>query len=113
MYEPDQGKIAFITDERLYCYKVMPFGLKNTRATFHRLVNHVFKLLIEKTMEFYVDDMITKSTDMNYHVQHLQQTFSLLWKYKMELNPKKWTFSVSLGKFNVVSDFIARQRLQY
>ena len=26
----DQGKIAFITDRCLHCYKMMPFGLKNT-----------------------------------------------------------------------------------
>lgn len=50
-------------------------------------------------MEVYVDDMITKSMDMNYHVQHLQQTFSLFQKYKMKLNLEKCVFGVSLGKF--------------
>ena len=28
--EEDQEKTAFVTSQRLYCYKVMPFGLKNT-----------------------------------------------------------------------------------
>ena len=31
MYELDEEHISFITDQGLYCYKSMPFGLKNTR----------------------------------------------------------------------------------
>ncbi|KAL5577383.1 hypothetical protein UlMin_019082 [Ulmus minor] len=30
MHQPDQEHTAFLTDQGLYCYKVMPFGLKNT-----------------------------------------------------------------------------------
>ena len=39
MAEEDQEKIAFITSQGLYCYRVMPFGLKNVGAMYQRLVN--------------------------------------------------------------------------
>ena len=34
MYSPDAEKTTFITPHRLYCYNVIPFGLKNARATY-------------------------------------------------------------------------------
>ena len=42
MDETDQEKTSFITSQRLFCYKVMSFGLKNAGATYQRLVNHMF-----------------------------------------------------------------------
>ena len=42
MDEYNQEKTLFVTSQGLYCYKVMPFGLKNARATYQRLVNHMF-----------------------------------------------------------------------
>ena len=43
MDEADQEKTSFITSQCLFCYKVMPFMLKNVRATYQRLVNHMFR----------------------------------------------------------------------
>ena len=40
--EDDQVKISFVTSQGLYCYKVMPFGLKNAGATYQRLMNRMF-----------------------------------------------------------------------
>ena len=34
MAEEDQEKTAFVTSQGLYGYRVMPFGLKNARATY-------------------------------------------------------------------------------
>ena len=39
MCEPDEDHTSFITNQGLYCYKALPFGLKNDGATYQRLVN--------------------------------------------------------------------------
>ena len=54
MDEADQEKTSFITSQGLFCYKVMPFGLKNVGATYQRLVNHMFCSQIGRNVEVYV-----------------------------------------------------------
>ena len=50
MYPPDKDKMMFITDRGTQCYKVLPFGLKNARATFQWMVIKIFKEQIGHTM---------------------------------------------------------------
>ena len=95
----DEENTAFITNQGLYCYKVMSFKLKNTGATYQRLVNKMFTELLGKLMEVYVDDMLVKSLQVEQHIQHLEQIFQVLSKYKTRLNPAKCAFRVASGKF--------------
>ena len=99
MHYLDAEKTSFITPHGLYCYNVMPFGLKNARATYQRLVTKMFRPLLESTMEVYIDDMLVKSKLRPDHAAHLQQTFNLLRKYDMKLNPLKCAFEVSADRF--------------
>ena len=93
MDEEDQEKTAFITSQGLYCYIVMPFGLKNVGAICQRLVNHIFSQQIGRNMKVYVDDMQAKSKDEEDHLDDLKETFNTLRKYKMKLNPTKCVFN--------------------
>ncbi|KAM1978358.1 hypothetical protein ACFX16_015057 [Malus domestica] len=77
----------------------MPFNLKNTRITYQRLVNMIFKKQIGVTMEVYIDDIMMKGKQRSNHISNLVKTFDILRKYKMKLNPAKYTFEVSLGRF--------------
>ena len=99
MHVPDQEHTSFITDRGLYCYKVMSFGLKKVGATYQCLVNMIFKEQIAKTMEVYVDDILVKSKTTANHVAHLFETFVVLRKYRMKLNPLKCVFRVASEKF--------------
>ncbi|CAL2238685.1 unnamed protein product [Prunus armeniaca] len=77
----------------------MPFGLKNARATYQRLVKSIFAPLIGNTMEVYVDDMLVKSCTTAQHISNLFTMFAILKQYKMRLNPMKCAFGVTSGKF--------------
>ena len=99
MDEEDQEKIAFIASQGLYCYKVMPFGLKNARATYQRLVNQMFSKQIGKNVEVYIDGMLVKSKEEEDHLDNLRETFNTLRQYNMNLNPSKCAFGVSSRKF--------------
>ena len=78
MAEEDQEKTAFITSQGLYCYKVMPFGLKNVGATYQRLVNQMFSKQIGRNMEVYVDDVLIKSKEEENHLDDLKEMFGTL-----------------------------------
>ncbi|GAB2279186.1 hypothetical protein Dimus_039334 [Dionaea muscipula] len=81
MRKDDEEKTAFITQDRTFCYKMMPFGLKNAGATYQRLVNKIFAPVLGKTFEAYVDDMLVKSVTENEHVTALESAFTILRKY--------------------------------
>ena len=65
----------------------MSFSLKNVGATYQRLVTKMFRPLLGKTMEVYIDDILVKSKERPDHAGHLQEAFELLRVYGMKLNP--------------------------
>ena len=61
MDESDHEKMSFITNQGIFCYKVMSFGLKNVGATYQRLMNKMFANQIRRNVQVYVNDMLVKS----------------------------------------------------
>ncbi|KAL0328211.1 UNVERIFIED_CONTAM: Retrovirus-related Pol polyprotein from transposon opus [Sesamum calycinum] len=94
----DQEKMRLVTDQRVFCYNVMPFGLKNIGTTYQRLVNHMFQNQIGRNMEVYIDDMLVKSAKEQDHIEDLEECFQILTTFGMKLNPAKCTFGVRGGK---------------
>ena len=77
----------------------MPYGLKNAGVTYQRLVNYMFRDLIGKSMEVYVDDLLVKSKNESDHLRHLANVFDILKKFRIKLNPAKCMFGILSGKF--------------
>ena len=77
----------------------MPYKLKNARAMYQRLVNKMFKKMIEKTKEVYIDAMLVKSLKTTDHIAHLEEMFGVIRKHQMMLNPSKCIFVSSSSKF--------------
>ena len=98
MAEQDKEKTTFITQWGTYCYRVMPFGLKNAGATYQRTATTLLHDMMHKEVEVYVDDMIVKSKDRIGHLSALRKFFERLRRYNMRLNPQKCAFGVTSGK---------------
>ena len=99
MHEIDQEKTSFVTSQGLFCYKVMPFSLKNVGTTYQRLMNMMFTQQIGRNFHVYVDDMLVKSQREEDHLEDLRETFDTLRSYNMKLNLGKCAFVVTAGKF--------------
>ena len=99
MHENDQEETSFVTNQGLFCNKVMPFGLKNAGATYQRLMNRMFAPQIGRNVQVYVDDMLVKSRQEEDHLKYLKETIDTLRSYNMKLNPGKCAFGVTVGKF--------------
>nr|KYP73527.1 Transposon Ty3-I Gag-Pol polyprotein [Cajanus cajan] len=99
MYPPDEVHTSFITDHAKYCYRVMPFGLKNARATYQRMMDKVFHQQIRRNMEVYVDDMVVKTTSATDHTTNLAEEFAQIRRHNLRLNPEKCIFSIQGDKF--------------
>nr|KYP41524.1 Retrovirus-related Pol polyprotein from transposon 17.6 [Cajanus cajan] len=99
MHPPDKVHTSFITDHANYCYRVMPFGLKNAGATYQRLMYKVFQQQIGRNMEVYVDDMVVKTTSAADHAADLAEVFAQVRRHNMRLNLEKCVFDVQGGKF--------------
>ena len=95
----DEELTAFRTPEGIYCYEVMPFGLKNAGTTYQRAMTVVLDGLLYEIVECYIDDIVMKSKREEDHLQHLAIVFETLRKHKPKRNPMKCAFGVSSGKF--------------
>ncbi|GJS06255.1 reverse transcriptase domain-containing protein [Tanacetum coccineum] len=99
MAKEDEEKTAFITNQGIFCYTKMPFGLRNAGATYQRLVDKAFHKQIGRNLEVYVDDLVIKSRTEDEIVRDMEETFQTLREINMKLNPKKCTFGIEEGMF--------------
>nr|GEV11108.1 transposon Ty3-I Gag-Pol polyprotein [Tanacetum cinerariifolium] len=106
MAKRDKDKADFFTEKGVFCYWKMPFGLKNIRATYQRLIDKVFNNQIGRNLEAYIDCMVIKSAYEEDMLIDIQETFDKLWAINMKLNLKKCSFGVEEGY--VLANFLAK-----
>lgn len=76
----------------------MPFGLKNENVTYQRHVNKKLREKLRNAMEVYIHDILVKSKKVENYLQDLEESFNILNKFNMKLNPSKHHFSIKAGK---------------
>ena len=68
MNPEDRIHTAFVTQKGMFCYRMMPFGLKNAGATYQCLINKMFTKQLGRIIEVYIDDMVIKSKEADQHL---------------------------------------------
>lgn len=81
-----------------FYYDVMPFGLKNTKETYPRLMDSVFAEQIGRNLEVYIKYMVYKALK-GQHKEDLKEALASVKKYNTQLNTSKCSFGVQANKF--------------
>ena len=88
----------------------MPFGLKNARSTYQRMITKMFESQMGKNIEVYINDMVVKSKIVFEHIKDLNNIFEILRGHKFRLNASKYSFGVGSGKF--LGYMVTHQRIK-
>ena len=89
MADRDKYKTAFITEDGLFEFNVLPFGLNNAPATFQRLMDAVLAGIKWKSLLVYLDDIIVFSSSFDKHLRDLSETFTRIRDANLRLKPSK------------------------
>ena len=88
---------AFVTPSGLYQYKVMPFGMKNSPATFQRMVNKLVRDI--DGCEGYIDDVVIYSDNWSDHIRQIKCFFQIMREAKLTINLMKSEFGKATVKY--------------
>ena len=85
-------KAAFVTNEGLFQFRVMPFGLYNAPATFERLMDRVLCGMRWSRCLVYLDDVISFGKSVPEALMRLEEVLARLSDFGLQLKAKNCTF---------------------
>ena len=108
--ESDRPKTAFVSRRGLFEFRVMPFGLCNTPATFERLVETVLAGLNWQTCLIYLDDVIVIGRNFEDMIKNLDNVLQRLHEAGLKLKPRKCQLFAKQVEF--LGHVISREGIQ-
>ena len=93
IHPEDIHKTAFVTQNGHYEWLVLPFGLNNAPATFHRIVQRILGNLLNHGVYSYLDDVILYAKTQEEHDTLLREVFTRLKDHNVKLKRTKCMFS--------------------
>ena len=82
-------KTCFVTHQGTYAFKVLPFGLCNSPATFERLMDIVLRGLQWEKCLCYVDDVIVFGSSFEIALENLKTVFERYRQANLKIKPSK------------------------
>ena len=95
----DQEKTAFVTQDGLYQFRVLPMGLMNSPATFQRIMNNILGHNRWDYVVIYLDDILIFSKSFTEHMKHLAKILTVLQRHQFTLNPDKCSVATQTVEF--------------
>jgi transposase InsO family protein len=107
--QEDKEKTAFITQDGLYQFEVLPMGLMNAPPSFQRVMNNILGYKRWDYILVYLDDILIFSDSFEAHMKHLQEIFNVLSAHHFTLNPDKC--SVAQQSIDFLSHTITKESI--
>ena len=90
--ENDKEKTAFTTQEGLFEFNVMPFGLCNAPATFQRLMDLTLSRMLWTKCLVYLDDVVIFGRTFGDILKNLESVLRRLRQVSLKVKPSKCAF---------------------
>ena len=91
----DRFKTSFVVPHEQYQWKVLPFGINNAPSEFQKRMEDIFRE--NKWALVYIDDILICSEDIQEHLKHLQEFYSMVFKHGLVLSKSK----MAIGKIDI------------
>ncbi|KAI5756548.1 hypothetical protein M8J77_025839 [Diaphorina citri] len=85
-------KTAFSTEHGHFEFLRLPMGMRNSPATFQRVMEQILRGLINNVCVVYLDDILVFGTSLQEHVQNLRLVFERLKNANLKLQMDKCEF---------------------
>nr|GEX17439.1 reverse transcriptase domain-containing protein [Tanacetum cinerariifolium] len=106
----DQEKTTFMCPYGTFAYRRMPFSLCNAQGTFQMCMMAIFHDMIEKMMEFFMDDFLVFRNSFKTCLPHLENMLKRCEDTNLYLNWEKSHFMVKEG--TVLGHKISKNRIE-
>ncbi|CAF1472839.1 unnamed protein product, partial [Rotaria sordida] len=94
IHEADKDKTAFITQDGLWEFNVLPQGIMNGPPTFQRTMHNLLGYGRWDYVMAYLDDILIFSRTFDEHVKHLNEILYILADVNFQVNPDKCFIAV-------------------
>ncbi|CAF4244309.1 unnamed protein product, partial [Rotaria magnacalcarata] len=94
IHETDKEKTAFITQDGLWEFNVLPQGIMNGPPTFQTTMHNLLGYGRWDYVMVYLDGILIFSCSFNEHTKHLNEILSILDKANFQVNPDKCCIAV-------------------